>query len=76
MVVGRGETAFRSEEAEGLSILSTEAFLRGEEVRCSVCSGLERVEEDDEVEDDDDVVDKSWEVVGTCGELSSGATDT
>lgn len=75
MVVGWGETAFRSEGAEGLSVLSDVAFLRAEEVLCSVCSGLERVEDDDEVEDDD-VVDDSWEVVGACGELSSGATDT
>lgn len=48
------------------STTSALVFLRGEEVRCSVFSGLERGEDDDEEElvvEEDDVEDESKEPV-------------
>ncbi len=74
MVVGWGWVVVQLGRAGRPSTTSTFVSLRGEEVRCSVFSGLERVEEDDEEEEDEE--DESWEVVGACGAFSSGATDT
>lgn len=77
MVVGWGWAAVRLGRVGRPSTTSAFVSLRGEEVRCSVFSGLERVEEDDEEEVvvEEDVEDESC-VVGACGAFSSGAADT